>query len=89
MGYTGTLLLHHPHYDKDMYDLRERQFREKCCAIDDTYCDKYFSQRQINNGEEYEEPAFGESKYIAIIIIAIMIFNVYRIGNRRSTFHHT
>ena len=61
VGHAGTVLLYHPVHDTERYEARDKQFRDFCCAIDDTSCRKYFDQREIDNGDRYTGLAIGKA----------------------------
>ena len=56
------MLLHHPHYDTDLYKAGDKALRDACCLIDSEvdYCKNFFEQRIVNNCEEYSPPGVGK-----------------------------
>ena len=61
-GYTGTFLLHHPHYDTEKYLERDKSFRDKCCLAENKfglYCDKFFQRRLPNDCQDYSSMGLG------------------------------
>ena len=61
-GFAGTMLLHHPHYDTDLYNAGDKALRDACCPIDSEvdYCKNFFERRIVNNCAEYSPPGVGK-----------------------------
>ena len=59
-GYVGRMLLYHPMIDDQNYMLFDQEYRQRCCALESgNFCDEYFEQRPINEGEGYQPPVLG------------------------------
>ena len=53
---SGTMLLHHPHRDRDKYEQRDKALRETCCTGSGS-CHLFLQQRIVNKCTGYEGPA--------------------------------
>lgn len=57
--YPGTMLLFHPIYHRDSYDLRDKGLREACCGVSGSCQDMDFFDRRPILNESYSPPVLG------------------------------
>ena len=51
---TGSMLVHHPHTDRENYMFVDQSFKKQCCRIDsDTHCKMFYNRRIINKCDGY------------------------------------
>ena len=61
-GLFGTMLLHHPIIgnQEQLYEQRDKSFRDACCGFNnDIFCNKFIQRRPINNCAGYQPPDIG------------------------------
>ena len=51
---SGTLLLYHPHQDRDKYEPSDKALRDTCCSSENGNCHRFLQQRTVNKCTSYE-----------------------------------
>lgn len=60
-GFAGSVLIVHPIEQPAAFTRFEETYRSACCGVDDPeFCNLFFSQRMIDEGENYVPPMVGK-----------------------------